>query len=289
MPTVVLVDWMSFTVTAPDLTSLPRELWLGKCLYAARLLTDGVAPIPRVTSLFEQYSGRAPYLIRWTCAKYGTTILAHPSLGHILVELSGRGCQALRDDERFMPALTAIVSHLTRIDVAIDMDCDTDPRAFVKRHDETRFTNNALFQSRTGITCYVGSPKSDRYARVYRYKEPLPRAKTLRAEHVFRGDWARRIGALIVAKGLAEAAQYCGQVWGWTHPSWDVPEPDELIAVSRELATRHPNQLLWLIEQVFPAMRRMVKEGIIEDLDALLDEHLFQFAGEGGNDVDSEE
>jgi hypothetical protein len=109
----------------------------------------------------------------------------------------------------------------------------------------------------------------------------------MRCEHVFRSEWARRIGQLIVGKGLAAAAQYCGQVWGWTHSAWDVQESDELIRVSRELATRHPNQILWLINQVFPAMRRMEKEGVIGDLRAFLEEHLYKSVERSKQDVNS--
>lgn len=275
MSTDLLVDWLSFTTPSPSLNSVPRSLWLVKCLRAARQATTVDVPIPRDPEAFTEYSGRAPYLVRWTCAEFGTTLLAHPSLGHILVELSGRGCQALREAKLFDAALAGACSRLTRVDLAVDMHCSTDPRAFVKQHDAIRFTASSVFTSRTGITCYVGSQKSDRFARVYRYKEPLPRSDTLRAEHVFRGIWARQVGALIVAKGIAAAAQYCGQVWSWTHADWDVAEFDEEISISRELATKHPNKLLWLLTQVFPAMRKMEKEGIIEDLRSFCDEHLF--------------
>lgn len=276
MSTDILVDWLSFTVASPSLNSVPRSLWLVKCLRAARAATSAVAPIPRDPGQFEEYSGRTPYMVRWTCADFGTTVLAHPGLGHVLIEFSGRGCEALREAGRFEGTLGGACSHLTRLDLAVDMDPGCDPRAFVKQHTPTRFTTNSTQTSRTGITCYVGSPKSDRFARVYRYKDPLPRADTMRAEHVFRRDWARRVGALIVAKGLSTAAQYCGQVWGWTHPAWDIEESNELITMSRELATRHPNKVLWLLTQVFPAMRNMEREGIIENLREFIDEHLFE-------------
>ena len=276
MSTDILVDWLSFTVASPSLNSVPRSLWLVKCLRAARGATSAVAPIPRDPADFEEYSGRAPYMVRWTCAHFGTTVLAHPGLSHVLIEFSGRGCEALREARQFDAALAGACSRLTRLDLAVDINPGCDPRAFVKEHSPTRFTANSTFTSNTGITCYVGSPKSDRFARVYRYKPPLPRSDTMRAEHVFRGDWARRIGALIVAKGLRTAAQYCGQVWGWTHAAWDVEESNELITMSRELATRHPNKVLWLLTQVFPAMRRMEKEGIIENLREFIDEHLFE-------------
>lgn len=285
MSTDLLVDWLSFTVASPSLKSVPRSLWLVKCLKAARQATTVAVPIPVGTDGFEEYSGRAPYLIRWTCAEYGTTLLAHPGLGHVLIELSGRGCQALRDADLFDVALAGACSHLTRLDLAVDMDPGCDPRAFVKEHKPTRFSCDSTFTSRTGITCYVGSTKSDRFARVYRYKAPLPRSGTMRAEHVFRGDWARRVGQLIVAKGLPAAAQYCGQVWGWAHSAWDVAESDSLIKVSRELATRHPNQVLWLLSQVFPAMRRMEQEGIIDNLRAFLEEHLFETDADSRRDT----
>lgn len=276
MSTDILVDWLSFTVASPSLNSVPRSLWLVKCLRTARAATTVDVPIPRGAEDFEEYSGRAPYLIRWTSAEYGTTVLAHPGLSHILIELSGKGCQALRDAQLFNAALAGACSRVTRLDLAVDMLPGTDPRGFVKQHNPTRFTATSTMTSRTGITCYVGSPKSDRFARVYRYKPPLPRSGTMRAEHVFRGDWARRVAALILGQGLAAAAQYCGQVWGWTHSAWDIEESDSLIKVSRELVTRHPNKVLWLLTQVFPAMRRMEKEGIIEDLRAFLEEHLFE-------------
>lgn len=274
MSHTVLVDWLSFTLSSPDLGRVPRPSWLRKCCSATRAATVAAALPPEVEADFAEFSGRAPYLIRWTSAEFGTTLLAHPALNHMLIEVSGGGCEGLRQRGDMERVLQAVRNRLTRLDLAVDMDANVDPRQFVKEHDKTRFTTTSQFQSRTGITCYVGSAKSERFARVYKYAEPLPRAGTLRAEHVFRAEWARKVGGLILGQGLAAAAQYCGQVWAWTHPAWDVGEPDALITVARELATRHPNQMLWLLTQVFPAMRRMADEGVIADLRGFVEEHL---------------
>jgi hypothetical protein len=40
--------------------------------------------------------------------------------------------------------------------------------------------------------------------------------------------------------------------------------------------THHPNTLLWLIESVFPCMRKLEKEGTIADLVWFVEHYLFQ-------------
>lgn len=282
MATSVLVDWMSFTVPIEGLASVAPSFALRKCLSRVRFATTGLLPLSLDAEGFKTYSGRAPYASRWTNGEIGTTILSGPGIGHVLVEIAGRGCAALRDAGRMDDALMSVVSHLTRLDIAVDMLCETDPRTFTKEHTGDRFQSRSQFQSRTGITSYVGSTKSDRFARVYRYKKPLPRSDTLRAEHVFRADWARRVGALVVSKGILAAASYCGQVWGWAHSDWDIPASEGLLAAASVLDTRHPNQIRWLLTQVFPCMRKMADEGIIGDLRGYVEEHLLRPYEEGG-------
>lgn len=281
MPTSVLVDWLSFTVPIDTLSSIPPQFALRKCISRVRHVTTGLLPLSLDAQAFTEYTGRVPYDTRFTDAATGTSIFCGPHVGHLLVELSGRGCQSIRDAGQMADTLLSVVSHLTRLDVAVDMETQTDPRSFTKKHHGKRFQSMSQFTSRTGITSYVGSTKSDRFARVYRYKEPLPRHHLLRAEHVFRADWARRVGALIVSKGILAAAQYCQQVWGWRHAAWDLPESEGLLAAATQLDTRRPNKIRWLLTQVFPAMRKMADEGILDDLRGFVEEHLLRPYEEG--------
>lgn len=188
---------------------------------------------------------------------------------HILVELPGTACQSLRDAGLLDQVLSETADRLTRLDLAVDIEGGCSPRVFVSAGYNARFKSYAEIVSAEGETEYVGSMKSERYARVYRYNEPHPRAGTLRVEHVFRSDYAKAAGQMIVSDGLLAAAEACGNTWGWQAADWQpVGLTDGKVRARR--ADRHePGRVRWLHKVCIPALVKADSEGLI-DLDEVV-------------------
>jgi len=125
-----------------------------------------------------------------------------------------------------------------------------------------------MMNSDTGETCYIGSKQSERFARVYRYFPPHPRAHLLRVEMVFRRDYAKQVAATLVEHGVSSVAKSAGKVFGWAHPIWDV---DSAVEVDISVTSPEKNAgktVSWLVRSVAPAIQRLIADGTIRDPDA---------------------
>lgn len=183
---------------------------------------------------------------------------------HILVELPGTACQSLRDQGCLDGVVQAAADRLTRLDLAVDVKTDTSPRQFVQAGYNERFKSYAEIVSESGETEYVGSMKSERYARVYKYSAPHPRAGMLRIESVLRSDYAKSAAQIYAQSGLLVLAATCGNSFGWRSALW---QPDSLTdgKLKATRADRHePGRVRWLHQVVFPALVKAHKDGLID-------------------------
>ncbi len=213
----------------------------------------------------KQERSRAPYSDAWVQTAMGITLFASPNLTHACVEISGQGCERLLRDDNLTSVLVCCKERVTRIDIACDIETSVTPSEFVGvlKHDRMRTSGNVI--SSTGETCYVGSQKSERYARVYRYNEPHPRAHLLRVEHVFRKAYAKKVAQQIAISGIEPLAQSSGEAFGWNHAIWQtgvVDSPD--ISVVKERG-RSGSTVFWLVNSCAPAFKRLCENGSISD------------------------
>lgn len=182
---------------------------------------------------------------------------------HTLFEISGTGCQLLREGGGMKKFLRAIQTRATRIDIAVDLPDAGKPDDFVSKKKENRFKVTETRDTDTGWTQYVGSRASERFARVYLYREPHPRSGVMRVEHVFRGDFAKETAKTLCDRGLNEVVAMCGNTYGWEHPRW---EPD-IVTDGKIRAQRHDKEdaatLRWLFKAVQPALVKMHKSGLV--------------------------
>jgi len=276
LPTGVSIDWLSATIPIGPLHSVPQADWERKVLGEVDAWTHGVLPRELVAVGSEMASGRPPYHFRFRKPHLGATWFVHPTLGHTLLELSGSGCTWLRDSGKMAETLNVLQPRVTRLDVAVDILTDTDPELFIADRAATRHKTTAVFESRTGTTCYVGSMRSDSYVRVYRYSPPLPRSDLLRVEFVSRRELAQALVGSILTAGVTAVAAYQGEAFGLQHPDWGFDDDSAELQISRGVSHRRANSVLWLLTQVFPAMRRMAQEGTICRLDCFVDHWLFE-------------
>lgn len=260
------IDWLSFTVPFSPIAKHNSHLlgvvtetavqdYLGELTNA---LLDG--------QKFAPLRGRAPYAASWGREDGGVRFFASPTLTHVLVECTGTGCATLRKHGKLEKVLALVLSTISRVDLAVDIVTATTPAEFAAERDVERFKSIGDIRSETGETYYVGSMKSERFARVYRYAAPHPRADTLRVEHVFRRQAARVLAREILAVGYAGVVLSVGGVYGWTHYEWQPYLTREANLKVTRMKREEKATVRWLYGQVAAAVEKAVKRGDL-DLD----------------------
>jgi len=255
-PTATRLDWISFTINIPE----------GQRGPAGRQLPDDVNRfmIARFGPSFDMGEckpehGRFPY--RLSTSGNGIRVFWNLGTFELLVEIEGHGCERLEAAGELQRIVAMVIDDLTRVDIATDIKTETDPREFVADRSNQRHKSHETAVSTTGITCYVGSRHSDRFARVYRYARPHPRSDRLRVEMVYRGQQAVAIGRTWLECGNDETAARAGNQYGWSHPDW-TPKSKEKIDAWRPDRKTH-KKTLWFHSQIVPAVRKMIREGLL--------------------------
>jgi len=273
------VDWLTFTLTPRYVTTYPEgttyDEMYREAVEQAFLQTFGAAIASEVFggSWDKKEHSRAPYVDAWQLGDRGITVFASPTLNHLCVEISGQGCETLLSAGVFNRVLGRVADRITRIDVASDVRTSTRPAVFVGDVKHERMRASGYQNSESGETCYVGSQKSDRYARVYRYNPPHPRADLLRIEHVFRRDYAKKVAGELLNSSVEAIAASAGLAFGWAHEDWDVSQ-DKSVDISTIHEKRATGKtVFWLIDSCASAFKRLCADGTIKDPEAFLREH----------------
>jgi len=267
------IDWLTFTIPmiygedSEDAYALAIQKGL------MDMFTPALAQNIFGGAWTHEKRSRAPYKDTWMDAENGFSVYASPNLIHCTVEISGQGCERLIEMGKMDAVLGACHDRITRIDVATDIETSTRPSEFVQFLSHERMRASGYQRSETGETSYVGSKKSDRYARVYRYNPPHPRANLLRIEHVFRRKYAKVVAKEIVDKGVTAVASASGRAFGWGHVDWN-PEVAERADISVVKAEHGGgNTVSWLVRSVAPAIKRLISDGTIVDADAFFERY----------------
>lgn len=192
----------------------------------------------------------------------------------IHIEITGDGCSMLYDTGELIDIIKANVTNATRIDIAHDIVTDTRPGDFVTYSLPTLARGTDI--SKSGETRYIGSMKSDRYCKVYRYNEPHPRADRLRIEYTYKSHDAIILCKALISANEAIVAISSGERYGWGHMCYKSSQSPDLIEIKAHRKDRNTAKtVIWYKTQVLPALKKMVKSGdytiaeILEDLKAL--------------------
>lgn len=248
----IIVDWLSMTVplggadaptTAAQIRTALRITW-GAVL--------GSEPPMKITP----GPGRAGYHASITNEQNTITIYGRLSDTDALLEVSGQGCETLRKAGKLDDLLLLSIHSATRLDIAIDFETDVEPKEFAETCQNPRILTKSSINSPTGKTEYLGSRKSDRYCRIYRYEDPHPRSKYLRLEMVMRGALARQTVASILKAGLQEAADRASATWKFSHRIYQFMGASPIQAHRNE--TDMANTIRWFHVQVVPALRKLL-------------------------------
>lgn len=258
------IDWLSFTLETErepvnhyDLYLLARSLIRQVGEQHEHYIFD--------KSGFEPSLSRTPYRLCLVRGDSGVRLYGDSPTGTVLFELSGRACEGLHQHEDAVAFIAPLHSRLSRIDYAIDIRSDTTPAHFANERSHRSFRTISFIRSDTGETAYIGSAKSDRFCRVYRYNPPHPRANLLRVEFVFRRGLARAFaGELVEAPGSREILAKLGNTYGYAHPDWQPGhQTDERMSVPA-VSQKHQDTVWWLYKQVAPAVRRLMADGAFD-------------------------
>jgi len=261
----VIIDWLSFTVGVE-----PTE-------YEQALLDQATTSLLALTPEFvkfmlslerKQASPRRPYAVAW--AYDDIRLFTGININHALIEVSGKGCEALRTIGVLDTLIEQVKSRATRIDIAFDL-LGVSPDEIVSAGYSGRFRTHSRIGSDTGVTHYIGSPKSERYARVYKYAAPHPRSNLCRIEVVHKKRYAKILAFAIAKHGLTQAGLSALASYEFTHPSVPLTEDDVLGTVS--IIKGSQQTLRWLLVQVAPAFKRLVKDGTITNPDEFIKKH----------------
>jgi hypothetical protein len=205
--------------------------------------------------------GRAPFSKSYHSSQFGWTYFYSDTLPYSLLEITGVGCEYFAKKGDLLPLIRDWTDRSTRIDIACDFATETSPTEFAHAMLNGKFASGANMKSETGETVYVGSRKSDRYARIYKYNPPHPRAGILRAEMVCKGDKAQSACAGIVSSGLLAVTRALGEVFIWTHPLWTFDTDETAADISVPADTHQGNTERWLLTQVASAIEKLKKGG----------------------------
>jgi len=265
------IDWLTFTMTMQygAVTGVARDFAEEYALAIEQtfLTTFGANLVAKAFGgkWEKNERSRAPYMDAWKLGEGQATLFASPTLMHCCVEISGKGCELLISAGLLDLVLSAIHERVTRIDIASDIETNIRPTEFVSEVNHERMRASGYQNSDSGETCYVGSQKSDRYARVYRYNAPHPRAHLLRVEHVFRRDYAKKVAHEVLAGGVYAVADAAGKAFGWAHEVW-AKNSVNVVDLSIVAAERNEGKTVyWLVHAVAPAFRKLCESGTITD------------------------
>lgn len=273
MSSNVSVDYLSFSV---DLVNRVDELHtaMEATSDALRELL-GIIPFEGIflkPDGWEGCSGQRPYAFGQCNRKVGVFVWFG---GHsnALVQFSGQGCKFLQKNDWLTLVMSNAVERLTRLDIAIDVETDTKPLDFVANGYNDRIKTYGEQRSPTGDTCYIGSRKSQKFCRVYRYSDPHPRSHLLRIEYETKKAQAKIAAKSILANGLSYAADSLTKYYNWK--SEEMPMHHELVEkMQSEVTDRSSAKTLsWLLKQCAPAFKKLCENGTIENPIEFLEDH----------------
>jgi len=265
------IDWITFTGNPlyNDKADFPRAVLNGlHLIIGSGLMADLLAGAEQ-----QREKSRAPYTYAWEWKASSVIIFASETLNHFTVEISGQGCERLIDMGLMESLIERVADRVTRVDVACDIETPVKPLEFVEQVKHDRMRSSGYQRSESGETCYVGSQKSERYARVYRYNKPHPRSHLLRIEHVFRRDHAKVVAGQIAASGVVAVADAAGQAFGWCHPTWNGTGCSDLDLSVVQAERGAGKTIYWLVHSVAPAFKNLCASGVIRDPEQFLKEY----------------
>jgi DNA relaxase NicK len=266
----VKVDWFAFTVPLVSGTKDQSPDTVQHMRNAVNLASSG---------LFSPFYVVCEWELRNVAGFYAVTLIDQNSgfrmswgdvNKHVYVELPGKACTAFSQVSDLPGLISVQQSRCSRIDLAGDWLTDVEPRGIIGNAYESGRRAFSQIRSHEGLTVYVGSRKSERFMRVYRYAAPHPRHEFLRIEHEYKGATAKTACATYLGEGCAAAFSLACNSYNWDDSRVKEFSFTEGKISSTRTRTDKAATLLWLMESVAPSLAKAAKEGVI-DLDEFIE------------------
>jgi len=192
-----------------------------------------------------------------------STFIFYTRTGLVLVEHTGVGCEELRQNGLLDAILSNTGYKFTRIDIAHDLETETRPIDFAEKRSEQSTRAFGVQVSDTGETVYIGSKKSDRTCKIYRYNSPHPRSHLLRIEYTYRGHHARALQEFyIIDHDVKACAEVSAVRYGWQHTAYKA-KGDTVPLKAWRADRKQSKTVRWMFAQVAPALAKLIKSGEI--------------------------
>lgn len=257
------IDWVSFTIPVKPMTTKYQDKWLD---YAIDTIREHSYVMDILINVFMNKWQNGPKRTGYnrTITSNGITLMFGYNRQDILIEISGTGCDTLRHYKLLDKLLNEIT--VTRLDIAYDVKCDTRPIYVLnKQIGSNRMKTFSQIKSSTGETAYIGSQKSERYLRIYRFDPPHERSDWLRFEFVLRKQYATHFQDIYNdTHNLMDLVYSLGETFKVKHPAFIEPV-NKVEFGGFKGTTSNNNTELWIIKQVVPAFKRLVSNGHIKD------------------------
>lgn len=267
-----LVDWYGFTVNVGEHGKLVGSAIgnLNDCIIE-QYGDESIAEIITCGDKWEFRSGRRPYKGGYASYETGRYVWAGGH-SHVLIEFTGQGCEYLRNNNMLSELMRVTARNATRLDVACDKVTDISPTEFVNAGYTSNVKSLNSRNTPDGKTVTIGSWKSDRFVNVYRYNPPHPRSDRLRVEFRLKRDYAKSGAAYAAYYGPAHVIGMLDNSYKFESKEWQAMKVNERLPG----AQKHKNKtstLMWVINQVAPAVKRLIREGVIENPNEFFNEH----------------
>lgn len=262
----ICIDWLSYTKEVYPESEI-EDYQFGKAL-TALFSHPRETEYPLFKEMFieeDHQNGRPPYS-KSVLYTSGARMFYNQKLPHCLMELSGIACKSARAFDLMELLVQDSLPRITRIDIAVDIATDTKPIEVINEGISGRFSSLSQIVSPDGDTVYVGSRKSDRFLRIYRYNPPHPRSDLLRFEFVFKREHAVAIADALISSNFdyIGIAQSCRAAYALEFAKWPIHGDEVDISVNYDQRTASKT-LRWIMLQVAPAFQKLCKDGVIDD------------------------
>lgn len=214
--------------------------------------------------IWEVYKAKGFYHTRIFDADTKVSVSFGNVNSHIHVEFGGQALDHIRAIGFYEEFLEKVATRTSRVDFAVDFEDQCTVKEFIVNRQEGRFKAGGHIFSEDGETAYVGSWKAERFARVYRYNDPHPRSKILRAEVVLRATYAKQAMAIVLSQGETQAALAAHEPFGWKHQIWQPTEAVSSEIVSKRHDKEGASTIRWLNGDVAACIVRLHGEDLID-------------------------
>lgn len=181
-----------------------------------------------------------------------------------LIEIGGAGCDLINSTGELLALVQRECDRITRLDLAGDLICETSPLAFVSAGVSSRYASDGHANSATGQTQYIGSSKSDRHAKIYRYAPPHPRSDALRVEVTLHRELAKAAAQELCSRRISDVYAAACKPFSFRSAQWGFPTEDTLPRLTMRNEPTSASRLRWLITKIRPSVIQAHKDGLID-------------------------